>query len=80
MSKNDDALLLEHISEPISKMTPGDETDCEGLIAPEVWKSVPAIERRYAFGRPISRLVAQGKVPLVLSHFDSKRHNVYVRI
>ena len=80
MSKNDDALLLEHISEPISKMTPGDETDCEGLIAPEVWKSVPAIERRYAFGKPVARLVAQGKVPLVLSNYDSKRHNVYRRI
>ena len=72
--------LRQHIMEFISPMKPGDETDCEGLIAPEVWKSVPAIERRYAFGKPVARLVAQGKVPLVLSNYDSKRHNVYRRI
>ena len=72
--------LLEHIMEFISPMKPGDETDCEGLIAPEVWNDTPPRERRNAFGRPVSRLVAQRKVPLAFSHFDSKRHNVYVRI
>ena len=77
MSKDDDALLLEHISEPISEMEPGDETDCKGLIAPEVWNLTPPRERRHAFGIPVSRLVAQGKVPLAFSHINSKRHNVY---
>ena len=80
MCKDDDDLLLQHISEAISKMKPGDTTDCEGRIAPDVWNPTPPRERRNAFGRPVSRLVAEGKVPLVFSHLDSKRHNVYVRI
>ena len=80
MTENYDELLLDHISDPISKMKPGDKTDCEGLIASEVWNPTPPRERRHAFGIPVSRLVAQGKVPLAFSHIDSKRHNVYVRI
>ena len=70
-------MLRDHISEPISSMKPGEETDCEGLIAPEVWFYTPPPERRHAFGIPVSRLVAEGKVPLELSHLDSQRHNIY---
>ena len=79
---NDDyeEMLRDHISEPISSMKTGEETDCEGLIAPEVWIPVPPPDRRHAFGIPVSRLVAQGKVPLVFDHLDSKRHNVYRKI
>jgi hypothetical protein len=72
--------LLEHIMEVISSMKPGDTTDCEGLIAPEVWNDTPPLERRHDFGIPVSRLVKERKVPLVFSHIDSKRHNVYRRI
>ena len=54
MADKDDEVLLDHISEPISKMKPGEETDCEGLIAPEVWNETPPRERRHAFGRPVS--------------------------
>ena len=80
MTEDYEEMLRDHISEPISEMEPGEETDCEGLIAPEVWTPVPPPERRHAFGRPVSRLVAQGKVPLVFSHFDSKRHNIYRKV
>jgi hypothetical protein len=73
-------ILRDHISEPISSMDPGDEIDCEGLIAPEVWTPVPPPERRHAFGIPVARLVAEHKVPLVFVRLDSKRHNVYRRI
>ena len=69
-----------HIKEPISTMKPGEETDCEGLIAPEVWIPVPPPERRHAFGTTVSRLVAQGKVPLLFERLDSKRHNIYRKI
>ena len=69
--------LRQHIMEFISPMKPGDETDCEGLIAPGVWNGTPPRERRHAFGIPVSRLVAEGKVPLEFSHINSKRHNVY---
>ena len=37
-------MLRDHISEPISSMKPDEETDCEGLIAPEVWLPVPPPE------------------------------------
>ena len=79
MNKDHKELVHEHILEPISSMKPGDETDCHGLIAPEVWNFVQATERRHAFGRPVARLVAERKVPLVFSHLDSQRHNVYVK-
>jgi hypothetical protein len=73
-------MLRDHISEPISSMDPGDEIDCEGLIAPTVWNDVTPPGRRYAFGKPVARLVAEHKVPLVFVRLDSKRHNVYRRI
>ena len=72
-----DEILRDHIKETISSMKPGDETDCEGLIAPEVWIPVPPPERRHAFGIPVARLVAKGEVPLVFTRLDSERHNVY---
>lgn len=77
MTDDYDEMLREHISEPISSMEPGEETDCEGLIAPEVWLPVPPPERRRAFGIPVSRLVAEGKVPLEFAGFNRKRHNLY---
>ena len=80
MFEDYEEMLRDHIKEAISTMETGEETDCEGLIAPEVWIPVPPPERRHAFGIPVSKLVAQGKVPLVFSHLDSERHNVYRRI
>lgn len=80
MSEDYEEMLRDHISEPISSMEPGDETDCEGLIAPEVWTPVPPPERRHAFGIPVARLVAKRKVPLVFGRLDSNRHNIYRRI
>ena len=80
MTNKDDEILLEHISEPISEMEPGDETDCKGLIAPVVWNDTPPRERRHAFGRPVSRFVAQGKVPLKFAGFNRARHNLYRKI
>jgi len=80
MTDNYDDVLLDHISDPISKMKPGEQTDCEGLIAPEVWKDTPSRERRHAFGIPVSRFVKEGLVPLVFSHINNKRHNVYRKI
>jgi hypothetical protein len=80
MSKDYLQQLLGHIMERTSMMKPGDETDCEGLIAPEVWNDTPARERRHSFGIPVSRFVKEGKVPLVFSHINNKRHNVYRRI
>ena len=80
MTGNYEEMLRDHIKETISTMETGEETDCEGLIAPEVWIPVPPPERRHAFGIPVSKMVAEGKVPLVFSHLDGERHNVYRRI
>ena len=73
-------MLRDHIKEAISTMETGEETDCEGLIAPEVWTPVPPPERRHAFGIPVARIVAEQKVPLVFERLNSKRHNIYRRI
>jgi hypothetical protein len=72
--------ILDHITPHVALMTLGDVTDCERLIDPDLWDPVPAWERRYIFGRPVSRLVAQGKVALEFAGFDSKRHNLYRKI
>ena len=77
MTEDFEEMLRDHISELISSMKPDEETDCEGLIAPEVWLPVPPPDRRHAFGIPVARLVAKGKVPLVFERLDSKRHNIY---
>ena len=69
--------ILEHITPLISLMKTGEETTCENLFDPELWYSVPPQERRYVFGRPISMLVAQDKVELEFSGFNSNRHNLY---
>ena len=69
--------ILEHVSPRIALMEPGDVTDCKDLFDPELWNAVPPHEHRYVFGRPISMLVAQGKVPLEFSGFNRKRHNLY---
>ncbi len=77
MNENHMKEILEHITPRIALMESGGVTDCEGLIDPGVWSDVPAPERRYIFGRPISVLVAQGKVLLEFSGFNRARHNLY---
>jgi|GEM_PF-4510726 len=79
MNEDHKEMVREHILEPISSMKHGEKTDCEGLIAPVVWNDVPPPERRHAFGKPVAQLVAERKVPLVFSHLDSERHNVYAK-
>ena len=69
--------LCDHIMERITSMKPGEETDCEGLIATEVWTFIPPPERRHAFGIPVAGMVAERRVPLVFSHLNSQRHNIY---
>jgi hypothetical protein len=77
MNENHMKEILDHILPRIALIAPGELTDCEGLIDPGVWYDVPGPERRYVFGRPISVLVAQGKVLLEFAGFDRKRHNLY---
>jgi len=72
--------VLEHITHKIALMCPGEVTDCKGLIDPGVWKDVPSRERRNAFGRPVSTLVAQDKVDLEYAGLDRARHNLYRKI
>ena len=69
--------ILEHITPRISQMKPGEEITCEDLFDPELWDSVSPSEHRYVFGRPISMLVAQGKVHLEFAGFNRARHNLY---
>ncbi|MFV2058880.1 MAG: hypothetical protein ACC707_20660 [Thiohalomonadales bacterium] len=80
MNENHMEDILEHINPNIALMEPGGLTDCEGLIDPAVWNDVPAPERRYVFGRPISMLVAQCRVSLEFAGFDRARHNLYRKI
>ena len=77
MNENHMKEILEHIIPRIALMESGGLTDYEGLIDPAVWSDVPAPERQHAFGRPISMLVAQGKIPLEFSGFNRARHNLY---
>lgn len=79
---NDEHLqfILEHITPRISRMELDEVTDCEGLFDPELWNAVPPSDRRHVFGRPISMLVAQGKVPLEFAGFNRSRHNLYRKI
>ena len=72
--------ILEHITHKIELMCLGDVTDCEGLIDPGVWNDVPPRERRNAFGRPVSTLVAQDKAGLEFAGLDRARHNLYRKI
>ena len=72
--------ILEHIAPRIALMCPGEVTDCEGLIDPGVWNDVPSRERRNAFGRPVSTLVAQDKAGLEFAGLDRARHNLYRKI
>jgi hypothetical protein len=69
--------IFDHISPRLVLMKPGEVTTCEGLFDPELWNAVPPFEHRYVFGRPLSLLVAQGKVPLEFAGFNRKRHNLY---
>ena len=72
--------VLEHTTPRAARMCLGEVTDCEGLIDPGVWNDVPAHERRFAFGRPVSLLVAQGKLPLEFAGLSRARHNLYRKI
>ena len=69
--------IFEHVLPRIALMEPGEITDCEGLFDPALWKAVPPSDRRHVFGRPISMLVAQGKIPLEFAGFNRARHNLY---
>lgn len=69
--------ILEQATPQISAMELGEEATCEELFDPGLWDAVPPSEHRHVFGRPISMLVAQGKVPLEFSGFNRKRHNLY---
>ena len=73
-------VIFELIMPQISRMKVGDATECEGLFDPEAWNIVPPSQRRYVFGRPVSRLVKEGKVPLEFAGFNSSRHNLYRKI
>ena len=77
MSSDHLQFIREHVSPRIAAMQPGEVTDCEGLFDPELWDAVPPSDHRHVFGRPISRLIAQGKVKLEFIGFDGKRHNLY---
>ena len=69
--------IYEQATPQISAMEFGQITDCKGLFIPELWNAVPPSDRRHVFGRPISMLVAQGKLPLEFAGFNRKRHNLY---
>ena len=69
--------IYEIVMEQSENMKTGEIRDCEGLIGPDAWDSVPPPEHRYVFGRPISILVAQGKVSLEFAGFNRARHNLY---
>ena len=72
--------VLEHTAPTAALMCPGEVTDCKGLIDPGVWNDVPAHERRFVFGRPVSMLVAQEKLPLEFAGLSRARHNLYRKI
>jgi hypothetical protein len=69
--------IFEQASPRILLMKADEETTCEELFDPELWDSVSPSEHRYVFGRPISILVAQSKVPLEFAGFNRARHNLY---
>lgn len=69
--------ILDHITPQISKLEVGQIVTCEQLIEPELWNSIPPSDHRYIFGRPVSTLIAQSKVPLEFHGFNRKRHNLY---
>ena len=72
--------ILEDTNPRVSAMEQGQITDCKDLFDPALWDAVPPSEHRYVFGRPISMLVAQGKIPLEFAGFSSSRHNLYRKI
>ena len=80
MNQDHIQFIFEHINPRISLMKQGEIIDSEGLIDPGLWNPVPPFDRRYVFGRPVSRLVKEGKVPLEFAGFNGKRHNLYRKI
>ena len=80
MNQDHIQFIFEHTNPRISLMKQGEITDCEGLIDPVAWEIVPASQRRHVFGRPVSRLVREGKVPLEFAGFSSTRHNLYRKL
>lgn len=80
MNQDHIQFIYDHVSPRISAMESGQITDCKDLFDKELWDAVPPSDHRHVFGRPISMLVAQGKVPLEFAGFNSKRHNLYRKI
>jgi hypothetical protein len=72
-----DEMIREHIMTQINLMSVGEESDCCGLFAKEVWDTTSSLEHRYVFCRTVSKLVELDLVPLVFAGFDKKRHNKY---
>ena len=73
-------IILEHVSNRISRMKPGERTTCRGLFEPWVWEAIPTSDRRHAIGPFVSMMVAQGKVPLEFAGFNQARRNLYRKI
>ena len=72
-----DQLALDQFSSRSELMEPGEISDCKGLVEPDLWDEILPSERRYVFGRPLSKYVEAGLLPLEFVGFNSKRHNLY---
>ena len=77
MEQNFDDFVLDHFRSSCDRMEPDEISDCKGLVSPDLWHEIIPSERRYIFGRPLSRFVKYGLLPMEFVGFNSMRHNLY---
>ena len=75
-----DQLVFDQFNSQCALLCPGEISDCKGLVESDFWFDIVPSERRYVFGRPLSRYVEQGLLPLEFVGFNKQRHNLYRRI
>ena len=71
--------VLEVICLNAHRLAIGVKYEARDLIGPDIWDSLPPAKRK-ALGRCVSKLVAQGLLPLAPAGLNSARHNVYRRV
>jgi hypothetical protein len=67
---NFDLMIAEQIVNNIAHMDIGEVADCDGLLGPDLWKTLTELERNFLFRRTVDRLVNEGTLDLEFADCD----------